>query len=230
MVTATQTGSGVDVYGHYWDMQAISQANIRPQLTAEENERGDKWLGDRLAKLRAGRAAVSLYGHTFVEKKIKEVDDNLYLRYEFDHPDPAQPPMYAIDRYVRELGYYWTLCYWSHSLGEGLALRTIMLESDMQRPEYHREKKLSQELILQQQKKKRDEIALAAWDQLSKKQAEEFIQVQMALRSGEKIVSVGKDAEILNRMHAATIKRDRMVAQFGHDLRVGNKVVLTDGD
>lgn len=224
--------AGLNTYGQYLDMQAVSQYNIQSRLKDDPAAafRGERWLGDRLAKLRAGREAVKLMGHEFVERKFREVDDNLRLRFEFDHPDPSQPPMYAIDRYVRELGYNWTLCYWSHSLGEGLALRNIMLESDMQRPEYHREKKLSQELILQQQKKKRDEIALAAWDQLSRKQAEEFLQVQMALRSGEKIVSVGRDAEILNRWAADTKLRDAQATQMQNDLRMGKKIILTDYD
>lgn len=220
----------IDTYSQYWDMQAVSQVNIRERLTPEENYRGDRWLGDRLAKLRAGREAVKLYGHTFVERKIQEVDPALRLRYEYDHPDPSQPPMYAIDRYVRDLGYNWTLCYWSHSLGEGLALRNIMLESDTQRPEFYREKKLSQELILQQQAKMRDQIAKAAWDQLTKKQAEEFIKVQIALRTGEKINATGEDAKILNRMYAQTKLQDQMAAQMTNDLRLGKKIVLTDYD
>lgn len=211
-------------------MQAVSQVGIRDRLQPDEQQRGDDWLNDRLAKLRSGRLMVKNMGHTFVERKIREVDDTLRLRYEFDHPDANQPSMYAIDRYVRELGYNWTLCYWSHSLGEGLALRNVMLESDMQRPEYLREKKLSQELILEQQKKLRDNIALAAWDQLSKRQAEEFIQVQMALRTGEKIRSFGKDAEVLNRMYNDTKLRDAQTAQMAQDIRLGNKIVLTDYD
>lgn len=222
--------NGIDTYGHYWDMQAVSQVGIRDRLQPDEQQRGDDWLNDRLAKLRSGRLMVKNMGHTFVERKIREVDDTLRLRYEFDHPDANQPSMYAIDRYVRELGYNWTLCYWSHSLGEGLALRNVMLESDMQRPEYLREKKLSQELILEQQKKLRDNIALAAWDQLSKRQAEEFIQVQMALRTGEKIRSFGKDAEVLNRMYNDTKLRDAQTAQMAQDIRLGNKIVLTDYD
>jgi hypothetical protein len=199
-------------YGQYWDMTAVSQANILHQLDdVPMRTWGLYWLHDRLAKLSAGRIIAK--SHVHVERKLQEVDRDLKLRWEFDHPDGTlEHPisMFAIDRYVRELGYHWTIFFWSHTLGEGIALREILKESDMQRPEYHREKKVAQELTLERNKKIRDEMALAAIDQLSDKQCQNFVAVETALRTGEKIHVRGKDAELLNRMYENTKKLEAL--------------------
>jgi hypothetical protein len=201
-------------YGRYWDMQAVSQANILNRLDDSPMKSwGTYWLIDRLSKLAAGRI-IATRDHRSVEKRIQEVDPNLRLRWEFDHPESRDDNpiygMYAVDRFIPELGYHWTLCYWSHRLGDGVTLSQILREGDMQRPEYHRGKKATQELALETQKKRRAEMALEAIDQLSDKQLKNMIEVETALRTGEKIHVRGKDAEMLNRMYENTKKLDAM--------------------
>lgn len=188
--------------GQYWDSQAVAQFAIWRQL--DDSPMRDfalRWLEDRLEKLTAGRAMAGY--HRSVERKIQEVDPNLRLRWEFDAPEDPNG-MYAVDRYVPEYGYHFTIFFWSHTLGEGGAMRQVLTEGDMQRPEFHKAKKLVQELALERNSKMRTEMALHAVDMLTDKQCREFVEVERALRSGEKIRSYGRDAEILNRMYENT--------------------------
>lgn len=194
-------------FGAYWDMQAVSQANILHRLDdSPAKSWGLAWLVDRLGKLTAGRVWARDYQH--IERKLKEVDPNLCIRWEFNHPDSTEEhPIYgmpAIDRFVPELGYYWTICYWSHRFGEGQALRQVLIEGDMQRPDYLKNKKLAVELAKEYQAKRRIEMAGEAIEQLTLKRAQEFIAVEHALQTGEKINSYGTDAAMLNRMYENT--------------------------
>lgn len=207
-------------YGQYWDQQAVAQYSILnrlndvPMLTFAE-----WWLMDRLAALQSGRIAAR--DHTSVERKICEVDSDLRLRYDFEHA------MFAVDKFVREWGYYFTLFFWSHRLGDGTALREILRESDMQRPEYMRDKKIAQELVLQRNAKLRTEMALAAVDQLSEASIRNFIAVERAMQVGEKVDVRGQDAEIMNRMYEATKRRDAEAAKMEADMRAqGQDVVV----
>lgn len=191
-------------YGRYWDSLSVAQHAIWRGLDdGPMKSAALYWLYDRLAKLEAGVELAR--SHRSVERRFQEVDHNLRLRWEFDHPDHCDDTpiygMYAVDRFVPEYGYHFTLFFWSHTLGMGDALRQILIESDMQRPEYMKTKKLVQELALERGRKKRVELALQAVDQLTNAQCKQFIEVEKALRSGEKIRSYGKDAEILNRMY-----------------------------
>lgn len=202
----------MNLHGQYWDMQAVSQANIMSRLEpGPARSWATRWLADRLAKLTAGRAWALNYPS--IEQKLWEVDPDLRLRWEFDHPDSNDDKhvsMPAIDRYVRELGYYWTICYWSHPFGEGSQIREILRESDMQRPNYHRDKTLTAELTRERWSKVRAEMALEAIDKLSTKQCKEFVAVETAMRNGEKIQLRGKDAEMVQKMYENTKKMDAM--------------------
>ncbi len=161
-----------------------------------------RYLGDLLERLDAGIAQVKLMGHSHVERKLKEIDPCLVLRWDF-----AQG-LYAIDRYAADLGCHLTIFFWSHTLGEGGAIRAILLASDMQRYDtpqaYHA---LKQELVdnaLRGQEKKRAEAALAAVDSLSDARIRNFLAVERAMQIGEKVHVTGEDAKWLNKSYDLT--------------------------
>lgn len=202
-----------DYYGKYWTNNTVTQAEIIPRLDDQAMRTfGEIYLYDQIAKLQVGR--IMAKDHPQIERMMWQVDPCLRLRWEFEHPDSneyKQFGMWAIDRFVKELGYFWTIFYWDcKTLEEGTALRQLLWESDMQRPGYHADKKLKHELILKAQEKKRSEIALAAIDELTDAQCKQFVDVETALATGEKIHVRGKDADQLNRMYEETKKRDAM--------------------
>lgn len=206
-------------YGQYWDQQAVAQFAILHKLDDTPMKRfAELWLVDHLAALTAGRVQASK--HRTVERRIQEVDPHLYLRYDFDQQ------MYAVDKFVPEWGYYFTLFYWSHTLGDGSALRQILKESDMQRPEYLTEKKLAADLTRERMDKLRTEMALAPIDAMSTSQLQKFYEVERAMQTGEKIFSTGKDADILNRLYEHTRDSDRQAADLQAQLRANGQDIV----
>jgi hypothetical protein len=217
-------------FGQYWDAQAVAQFNILSYFPPAELTHAEWVLTERLAQLEAGRVAAK--NHPHIEKKLQELDPCLRLRWEFEHPDGGG--MWAIDRYVKEYKYHFCLFYWSHTLGEGGAIKAILADSDMQRPDYMKNKKKYQEYALLRNDKLRSEIALAAIDGMSRKQLTQMIEVESALASGEKIRSYGRDAEILNKMHANTKKLDALLHDRASDevleRVIGEQVKMLDTD
>lgn len=217
-------------YGHEWDSQAVAQFNILPYFSPSERTHAEWVLQERLAQTKAGRVAA--LNHLHVQYKLRELDPHLSLRWEFDHPDGGG--MWAIDRWSREFAQYFTICFWSHTLGEGIAIKAILEDGDMQRPDYMTRKKKYQEYSLLRNDKLREDIALAAVDSMSRAQLEQMMQVETALRTGEKIRSYGRDAEILNKMYDNTKKLDAMLHDNVPDSLieqvVGERIKMLPGD
>lgn len=188
------------------DIAAVAQANILPQLPLSDTTEGmgqataEAWLVDHLARWESGYIQGSC--HRSIVQLLKSVDPLLTLRWDFDEQK------YSIDRYAPELGCYLTIFYWSHTLGEGGAIRAILLASDMQRydtpQDYH---SLKQELVdaaLKRQDKARAEAALAAVDQLTDARIRNFMAVERAMQIGEKVNVTGEDARWLNKSYDLT--------------------------
>lgn len=217
-------------YGNYWDGQAVAQFNILPYFPPQELTLREWILSNRLAQLNAGRIAAK--NHPHIEKKLHELDPCLRLRWEFEHPDGGG--MWAIDRYVKEYGYNFCLFYWSHTLGEGGAIKAILEDSDMQKPDYMNKKKKYQEYALLRNDKLRTEIALAAIDSMTRKQLEQMLAVETALAHGEKVRPYGRDAEIMNKMYENTRKLDALIKDKVSDSVIeqviGEKIKVLDTD
>lgn len=220
-------------YGQYWDAQAVSQHRLLPvlrQTPGIDATRSEFLLVNRLAQLDAGSFAAK--NHPHIDRKLKEVDPYLRLRWEFEHPDGGG--MWAIDRYVPLYGYHFCLFYWSHTLGEAGAICAILRDSDMQRSDYMSRKKKYQEYALLRNDKLRQEIALAAVDSMTRKQLEQMIAVETALAHGEKVRPYGRDAEIMNKMYDNTRKLDALIKDRVPlsviDQVVGEQVKFLDTD
>lgn len=217
-------------YGQYWDAQAVAQFSILPYFPPSEITRAEWVLNNRLAQLTAGRVASAYHRH--VESYLQQLDPCLRLRWEFEHPDGGG--MWAIDRYVAQYGYHFCLCYWSHTLGEGGAIRAILEDGDMQRPDYLQRKRKYQEYALLRNDTLRREIALAAVDQMTARQRQQMIDVELALAHGEKVRPYGRDAEICNKMYDNTKKLDAMLRDNLSDHLIeqviGERVKVLDTD
>lgn len=194
-------------HGKYWDLEAVAQHNILHLLPLQDS--AEEGMGQATARLYLEThlellqtGIVRARDHQFVERKIQEADPNLRLRWDY------KQGLFAIDRFAPQLGHHLTIFFWSHTLGEGLAIRAILLASDMQRADtpqaYH---KLKQEMVnaaLKRKESERAENALAAVDQLSTERIKNFLAVERALQIGEKIHVSGDDAKWLNRQYERT--------------------------
>ncbi len=196
----------------YADVRAVAQANIIPHLPlSDSTDEGmgqataRTWLKGYLDLLSGGCAQTRLMGHTHVERKLREIDPLLRLRWDFEHESGG---MYVIDRYAPDMGCYITLFWWSHTLGEGGAIRAILLASDMQRADtpkaYHQLKQSLVDAALKRKDKERAEAALAAVDQLSNARIRNFLAVERAMQIGEKVHVRGEDARWLNKSYELT--------------------------
>lgn len=189
--------------GQYRDVWADTQIKMlsRGAITdSEELMYAVAWLKDYIQTLQTGR--IQARDHAQVERRIRQVDDTLRLRWDFEQG------MYAIDRYCPDLGCMLTLFYWSHTLGEGGAIANILRESDMQAwsspQDYHNHKRTLQQHALELQDKKRTEIALAAVDSLTTARIRNFIAVERAMQIGEKVDVRGEDAKFLQKQYDRT--------------------------
>lgn len=188
------------------DIEAVAQANIIPQLPMFDGDDGmgqataRAYLVDRLERWQSGYTAGKV--HRTIIRQLHSVDPLLTLRWDFEQQ------LYAIDRFAPELGCYLTIFYWSHTLGEGGAIRAILLASDMQRADtpqaYHQCKQELVNAALKRNDKTRAEAALAAVDQLTNDRIRNFLAVERAMQIGEKVDVRGEDARWLNKSYELT--------------------------
>jgi hypothetical protein len=165
-------------------------------------------LEDRKAQIAAGLGSPSQLYWTL--KVQREVDADCRVR-----RDPTHGWM--LDRWVTELDCWHPVGYigFGGKLEEGSREKVIedvvrpdligfLRSRDMQRPSYIAEKKAAAQAVQDANDAKGTDKIMAAVDRMPEKNMREFIQVEQAIHTGEKIVAHGETEAILNRMTRAS--------------------------
>lgn len=149
------------------------------------------------------------------QERIQKFDPELRLRWDY----PAE--CYCVDKWVPQIEVWVVLMLWRYAdthlarpLGEeGLReLIAVLHNGDMQRwpsPEaYLKFRREQSAAIRKSNENDATEQVLAAVDNLSKKQIAEFIAVETAFKTGEKVISHGKQETWLEKLRRRTRQRE----------------------
>lgn len=151
-----------------------------------------------------------------IHDNLRDIDPMTRLRWDYD------AEAWAVDRAIEQYGAWFPVFFWVGPWYGDEGMFTAMRKGDMQKfkdpAEYLRQKR-------EEAKKKREENDKAQTDKmrgiidgLSDRQVDQFIKVEQALASGEKIHVRGDDAVTLQYMYEQTKKRDGQVAQAKHEI------------
>lgn len=170
---------------------------------------------DRRQKVEAGLIRAQSLPEAVVEQ-LKQIDPLTRFRWDYDME------CWAVDRAVDSYQAWFPVIVWDKHFFGPEGLFDAMREGDMQRfsdPKEH----LKAKREAAAKKEKENEQAhtdrmRGTLDGLSKKQIDNFMAVENALITGEKIYVRGSDADTLNRMYKATKDFDARVAQAEMEL------------
>jgi hypothetical protein len=165
-------------------------------------------MEDRKAQIAGGLGSSAQIFWTM--KVQREVDANCRVR-----RDPTHGWM--LDRWIEEIGCWHPVGYvgFGGRLEEGSREKVIddtirpdligfLRSRDMQRPGYLAEKQAASQAVRDANDAKGTDKVLAAVDRMPEKNVREFMAVEQAIHTGEKIVAHGETEAMLNRMHRAS--------------------------
>lgn len=167
-------------------------------------------LNDRKAQITSGLGSpTQLY---WTMKVQREVDKDCRVRHDPTHG-------WMLDRWVAEVGCWHPVGYigFGGKLEEGSREKVIedvirpdlipfLKSRDMQRPGYLAEKEAASQAIRDANDKAGTDKVLAAVDRMPEKNVREFMEVEKAIHTGEKIVAHGATAAMLDKMHRASVQ------------------------
>ena len=156
----------------------------------------------RIQMCEAGR----LHPHRDFEKKLREIDPLLCLRWDF------LENCYVVDRWTPAERCYTTVLTWKDENGprnlDGALFQTLR-DGDTWQYEnwqaYLKAKHAKSALRRAQIKKEGNERISAAVDGLTKARAQNFMEVEQAFKTGERVIFHGKSEQSLERMNAGAI-------------------------
>lgn len=165
-------------------------------------------LEDRKAQIAGGLGSSSQIYWTM--KVQREVDADCRVR-----RDPTHGWM--LDRWVTELGCWHPVGYIGSGgrLEEGSDEKVIddvvrpdlinfLRSRDMRRPGYIEEKRAAAQAVVDANDARSTDKVMAAVDRMPAKNVAEFVRVEQAIHTGEKIVAHGATEAMLNKMHRAS--------------------------
>lgn len=196
-------------------------------LPVEHRLNVEREVRDRIERIRYGANYASSTFRWF-NTELRKLDKYLRLRFHWGQID-TEPAhwYYAIDRFD-PIGHLWnylmpTAAYRDGELGERINVETLratletLWEGDMQRwatpaayLAYKRQK--SAAIRLRNEREGVEKVA-AVVDTMSKKQLENFVAVEAARHTGEKINVGGGDQKFMEMVQANTIKQRQLAVQ-----------------
>lgn len=183
-----------------------------------DRARAERDLADRVEKVAAGlQRQVTL--PPGVVRELELLDPRLRLRWDFD------AEAWAVDRAIFEYQWWQPITFWTpdKSFFGHDGLIECLRRHDMQRfqdpKEYLRMKREAARKVREANAKAANDRIVGVIDGMTDKQVEQFMAVERALITGEKIRSTGPDAEFLNAAYEATQAERKMAADAGVELR-----------
>jgi hypothetical protein len=160
--------------------------------------------------------------HPDVIRDLEQLDPTLRLRKGYDGEEAGK---WVVDKFVQYGSNAWVPIFAVE--GDLTNLVSYLKEHDMQRfsspAEYLRHKRAKADKIKQDNKKRADDEMREAIDLLPRRSVKQFLEVERALATGEKIIPGGDDAVRLNKIYEETKKHPPIKCtplNPGHDPRV----------
>lgn len=194
--------------------------DMRPRLSGEDRARNDVALRQATARLAHELALVPGWANEQIQR---EVEDR--LRFRFSTADQCFVLERRTPQNVYEIvggGKLWGFKFGDQSMRE---LIDKCHRGDMQkyRPQdYVTMKRKRAEGVIAENDYRHNQKVAAAVDRVPKKRLEQFIEVETAIQTGEKVRSSGRDAEFLEKAHARTKKAEAQGEKFEHPAAVIN--------
>jgi len=192
-----------------YDLDMRGMESVLQGLPLDEQPAYAQKIHDRAQMLRAGatRCECGWWCSTGEHetrscwnKRLQELDSYLRLRWDF------QLGYYVVDRYVRPERAWAPVLFWCNEVGEprGLSgqLLELLRENDMQRVgarEWLRKKREAAAKKQAALRKAGNEALLAAIEQLSNARVKQFVDVERAIQSGERVILHGSDLRFVER-------------------------------
>jgi|SRR5215471_580504 len=208
----------------------ISQTGIGSMgLMVPLKSTAERWFRTRLEMIQAGLERVP----SWFSKKLHRFDPNLRIRWDVpqEHADglAGKHPRRAywlIEHYSSIDGVYHACGYWEHPLGEPLFEE--LRKSDMRKktPDEHiAEEHQRAEKQEQANDAKIQDQLVEAFDNMSQKQIQNFIDVSEAYLTGDTITAHGDDLKFMEHLEA----RNRELAAKGLDIPDDSRNAVNPG-
>jgi hypothetical protein len=163
-------------------------------------------IRERCDMFRSGR----LHAPQWIRRELKALDPFLDIRWDYFGSQ------WIVDRYSRKDRAWVMVLEWPHSLD--IRMIQMLQEADMWRfatPEdylaYKRAKSAAKRL---ENEKKSDEKVAEAIDNLSRREAQEFVEVEQALKTGETVEFAGESLATMEKMHESYKRASAMGDAF----------------
>lgn len=192
------------MHSEFKDADTEGWKDIASQLTAESVS---EWpairamIMDRCQAFDSGR----FHAPHWFNLRLRQIDPCLQLRWEF------YQGCWVVDRFARNLRCWLPVVIWKDDAGRPRPLDNTLLEAiqegDMWRfpsaQAYLAYKRERAAKVRAENERKGDEKLLDAIDRMSRRQIENFIEVERAFQTGETIEAHGEDYKTLERMNEA---------------------------
>lgn len=182
------------------DMEVAGAIKMLVTVAGQERAEVERAIQTRQEYNRAGVAQVP----SWAQEEIRKLDPWLRFRWDFIEE------RYAVERYVEADRYYIHLLWfrWKMDRSTVEQCRELLIQCDMQRwpsPEaYLAHQRAKAKAIRDANESTSTDAVLAAVDELPRENIKNFIQVERAIQTGERIVPLGEDARKLEKMSQAT--------------------------
>jgi hypothetical protein len=181
----------------------ILAENLDPEQIAPVWPRIRKGIMDRIQMCESGRLAAP----GGFEKRLREIDPLLTLRWDF------WEGCYVVDRWTASERCYTTILVWKDEFGPkhlDNSMIEALHEADTWRfrnwREYLAYKRAKAAKRRAQIKQQGDERLKAAVDSLTRARAQNFMEVEQALQTGETVVAHGATEKSLEHMHSGALQ------------------------
>jgi hypothetical protein len=190
------------------DADTLGMAAIAVRLPSDEKERIKRQIADRIVQIKAG---VNRYPQ--IDEALQlAFKDNLRTRLDFNKPST---PL-IIERYSADAGCWLFIMEWPHEHnGNPWTIEQVIAklhESDTRRfhsvADYIQHKNEMSAKIRSENMRRANDALLSVIDQMGTKRIKNFIEVERAIVTGEKITAHGADLRSFERMHAASIRHE----------------------
>lgn len=203
------------------DADTMGMMGILLTLDSSERSAVTRKIEERIAQIKAG---VGKYPN-LQEQLQSALKDNLRVREDFDRDGR---PM-IIERYATEAGCWLKIMDWPNDqLGQPWTVEQVIEElrtSDMQSfesPEaYIRFKREKAARVRLENERRATDAVLAAIDKIGTKRIQNFIEVERAMVTGDRITATGDMLKSMERMTAASKRHEALVY---HGLERGKEV------
>lgn len=184
-----------------YDIETESCINIASGLTGPDLAywpQVRRMILDRIAAFEAGKASAP----EWFDRRLKQIDPYLQLRWS------VYKGAWVVERYSRRDRAFVEVLEWADHL-DNRVIRELE-EGDTWRfgspQEYLRWKRAQGEKRREANKRAADEAVLEAVDSLTKKRAQNFMEVERAFKTGEKVVFHGEGEKAVERMYEGAKK------------------------